>query len=35
MKTNTIRILIVEDDLDFCYLIKNTLSTLDGFSVLG
>lgn len=35
MKNSTIRILIVEDDLDFCYLIKNTLSTLDGFSVLG
>lgn len=35
MKNSTIRILIVEDDLDFCYLIKNTLSTLDDFSVLG
>lgn len=35
MKNKPIRILIVEDDLDFCYLIKNTLESQNDFLVVG
>lgn len=35
MNDSAIRIFIVEDDLDFCYLIKNTLNAQEDFSVLG
>ncbi|MBS7008428.1 response regulator transcription factor [Anaerostipes sp.] len=35
MNNSAIRIFIVEDDLDFCYLIKKTLKTHTDFAVLG